>query len=355
MSRVFRVEVPLDKDLCPSAPTFGLAVKQVSLTSALKRRAVLNEISVLRRLNGTGDFIGFLGSKVFTNEAYILMEVAEGSLLDLLKRPAVANPSALQPGELVVALQQCRTVGGSRVPEGARGIVLQNDGESVAVDFAGRGRQRVLQDRAHCLGSVGGLDIRASLLIQLLRGLARLEADGLQHHDVKPGNCLIKGKCRSALDCRLVLADFESTCGRGVPGVKQCSLEGTLRYASPEYAQAGIDKGARGWFPKGDVWAAGIVAFELLVGRFPMHVYTGQRESMEYLAWRARPLDDLREGEASEWRSLLEGMLRPNEMQRISAQRAYELAVEIASGLGIPEPPANEFPTLPRGLFAVSP
>lgn len=38
---------------------------------------------------------------------------------------------------------------------------------------------------------------------------------------------------------------------------------GTLEYLPPEYAQ-GVDSG-----PRRDVWAVGILAFEMLVGRTP--------------------------------------------------------------------------------------
>lgn len=194
--------------------------------------------------------------------------------------------------------------------------------------------------------------VNVGVLIQILRGLAALEARGIQHHDVKPENILLSGRCRFGGDCRAVLADFGAACASNVPGFKPCGLDGTRRYASPEWAQSSIDNGARGWFPKGDVWAAGLVAFELLVGRFPMEPIVDWEQHREFLAWRAQPAEALREGEADEWRHLLAGMLQTDEIHRLSARQAYELSVQIAADLGILEPAGCKLPEVPPGLFS---
>jgi serine/threonine protein kinase len=48
---------------------------------------------------------------------------------------------------------------------------------------------------------------------------------------------------------------------------------GTLEYLPPEYAQ-GVDSG-----PKRDIWAVGILAFEMLVGRTP---FEGLKENEKW-------------------------------------------------------------------------
>ncbi|GAA3613926.1 Stk1 family PASTA domain-containing Ser/Thr kinase [Marihabitans asiaticum] len=120
------------------------------------------------------------------------------------------------------------------------------------------------------LDSGDGLRVRAALDIvqDALAGLAAAHRAGLVHRDIKPENVLIRE------DGAVKVADFglaravTSQTATGATGV----LLGTVSYLSPEQVQRGIADA------RSDVYAIGLVLFEMLTGRkavdgeTPIHV-----------------------------------------------------------------------------------
>ncbi|MCU1691546.1 MAG: protein kinase [Frankiales bacterium] len=98
-----------------------------------------------------------------------------------------------------------------------------------------------------------------ALLEPVLRALAAAHASGLVHRDVKPENVLLGD------DGRIKVADFglaravEASTLTATTGL----LMGTAAYMAPEQ----VDTGASD--PRSDVYAAGVVLFELLTGTPP--------------------------------------------------------------------------------------
>ena len=93
----------------------------------------------------------------------------------------------------------------------------------------------------------------------LLSELARLHAAGLVHSDLKPNNALIERKSG-----RLVLLDFGLSRILGhESSTKQSQREGTPVYMSPEQLRA-----QRG-LPASDLYAVGVILFELFAGKPP--------------------------------------------------------------------------------------
>jgi serine/threonine protein kinase len=95
-----------------------------------------------------------------------------------------------------------------------------------------------------------------ALVLQILRGLQAAHAQGILHRDIKPANLLLTPQGQ------LKMADFGLS---RLLGGESLSLSGqfigTPRYTAPEVAAGGNH------LPQSDVFAVGMVALELWVGR----------------------------------------------------------------------------------------
>lgn len=99
---------------------------------------------------------------------------------------------------------------------------------------------------------------KIELLVQLLHALAYLHKRGLVHRDVKPENALVS---RGVVK----LVDF----GLAVPiGDRDALSGGTPAYAAPEVLR-GTPADERA-----DLWAVGVIAYELFVGKHPFDTRT---------------------------------------------------------------------------------
>ena len=92
----------------------------------------------------------------------------------------------------------------------------------------------------------------------VLDGLAAAHLSGITHRDVKPENVLLTG------DGRIKVADFGLARAHAAAGHTQRGLLiGTVAYLPPEQVTGDVTG------PRGDVYSAGVMAFELLTGRQP--------------------------------------------------------------------------------------
>jgi Tol biopolymer transport system component len=143
-----------------------------------------------------------------------------------------------------------------RTDDGRRFIAMEYvDGETL--------RQRLAGSR---LTTTDALDIA----IQIAAGLTAAHAVGIVHRDIKPENVMIRrDRIVKVLDFGLAkltasgtaLAAQEPT--RTLAVTDPGSLVGTVGYMSPEQARAGEIDG------RTDIWALGVVLYEMVAGRPP--------------------------------------------------------------------------------------
>ena len=133
---------------------------------------------------------------------------------------------------------------------------------------------------------------RLRLIRQLFDGLAYLHRRGILHRDLKPSNVLVVGD-------HLYIVDFGLSITATEAG-QVASLAGTLQYLAPELLDGAMPS------ERSDLYAAGLLAYEVLTGRSAFR--TSSRNALEH-AIRAQQPDfnapELDEGIGSLLRQLL--------------------------------------------------
>lgn len=108
-----------------------------------------------------------------------------------------------------------------------------------------------------------------SLAAQLADGLAHAHERGILHRDLKPANVLLTD------DGQPMLLDFNLSEDTKRNGQATAALMGgTLPYMAPEHLDA-FDQGNQTVDARGDIYALGVILYELLTGRLPFAVPRG--------------------------------------------------------------------------------
>ncbi|YCK33923.1 protein kinase domain-containing protein [Actinomadura sp. ATCC 39365] len=136
-----------------------------------------------------------------------------------------------------------------------RDFVIEGERLALVMDLVEGGDLRGLLQQHGTLPPA----MAAELMAQVAEALAAAHATGVVHRDVKPGNVLIDGPTG-----QVRLTDFGVARIVLGPGLTQTtSIIGTPTYLSPEVADGGAPT------PAVDVYAAGLILYELLAGRPP--------------------------------------------------------------------------------------
>lgn len=197
-------------------------------------------------------------------------------------------------------------------------------------------------EAAHTLIEVGEdqpLEYQVSLLIQMLQALAYLHRRDVIHRDLKPANVLVSNGVVKVLDFGL------STSMQEHEHTPEGSVVGTLAYIAPEVFQGEPPSAAS------DLYAVGVIAYELLVGKHPFITKDGAFRLTDVFFAKPdmTPLKTLTPtGEASgesngsvpTLAAVIERLLSKAPAQRY--QHAYQVIQDLSRALHQPLPVENE-------------
>jgi eukaryotic-like serine/threonine-protein kinase len=166
----------------------------------------------------------------------------------------------------------------------------------------------------------GALDARRAtdIAVQVARALDHAHRNGLVHRDVKPGNILLSE------DGRVLVTDFgiAKAASEGADLTEVGQVVGTAKYLSPEQVR-GESVDARS-----DVYALGVVLYEMLGGRPPFTGDNSTATAVARLTSDAVPLHQLRHDVPPE---LEEAVCTAMELEPADRQQS---AAELARVLG---------------------
>ena len=131
--------------------------------------------------------------------------------------------------------------------ESGRNLVLEAQMELIVGDS--------LRKRLKSSGALPPEQV-TQVALELARGLAAAHEAGVIHRDLKPGNVLFAGE-------RAVITDFGLARHEGDERASASDFAGTPAYMAPEQMVG------RRVSTAVDVYALGVVAFEMLTGRLP--------------------------------------------------------------------------------------
>lgn len=100
------------------------------------------------------------------------------------------------------------------------------------------------------------LNIQVERLVQMLEALSYLHRRGVLHRDLKPGNVLVQ-------DDTVKVLDFGLAVNKEEPSNYTSDMAGTLAYMAPEVL-TGLTPSE-----SADLYAVGVIAYELLTGKYP--------------------------------------------------------------------------------------
>lgn len=125
------------------------------------------------------------------------------------------------------------------------------------------------------------------IMHDLADALAHAHAQGVVHRDIKPDNILLTGRQAQVMDFGVAKAVSEASARSGITSAG--TAVGTPAYMAPEQAAADPNVDHRA-----DLYALGVVAYELLTGRVPFDYDTPQELIAAHVTRDPVPILDVR-------------------------------------------------------------
>ena len=192
------------------------------------------------------------------------------------------------------------------------------------------------------------IDVAARYGTQIAAALAHAHQRGIVHCDLKGANVIVTGDGTvKVLDfgiARRLTAQVADDKTRSlVTAERRGVVSGTLPYMPPERIRGGDAD------PRGDVWALGVVLFELLTGRRPFGGPTAADVSSAILQ---TPAPDLPSHVPKELRTIVERCLRKDAGERYQQAGEVRAALETAAEAAAP-PRRRRLAVVPAGIAAL--
>ena len=213
-----------------------------------------------------------------------------------------------------------------------RDLVVEGDELAIVMDLVeGSDLRQVLRESGTLPPSLA-----AGLVARVLDALAEAHAQGALHRDVKPDNVLLTQQWRTLEEGEVRLSDFSIARLAQESTVQATGLLGTPEYMPPELFAHGTTSAAS------DVYAAGVLLYELLAGRTP---YAGPGTAFT-IGNRAVTVQPPELPVAPELWALVSALLAKDPRQRPRAVDAAEELRRRATALeGVPALPVQPTPT----------
>jgi serine/threonine-protein kinase len=157
------------------------------------------------------------------------------------------------------------------------------------------------------------------ILDEVLAALSAAHAEGVIHRDLKPGNVFLVRESNGSVYVKVLdfgLAKRSEAPGGNTPQTRASMIVGTPEYMAPEQA-CGQPVG-----PRTDLYAVGIIAFEMLTGRMPFQGASAMEVAMQQVQSPPPTLSSLVPDIAPELEELVLRLLAKKPAQRPASAEA---------------------------------